>query len=522
MVENRLETALERGEFAVTCEMVPGRGAFEAPLEKSLQVARDIYATGRVDAISITDNPGGKPAILADAIARELDEDGVCTLTHFTCKDRSRNQIAAQLYALERAGLHNVLFMTGDYQTSGWQGQPRPDFDLDSVQIQQLAHQMNEGLSVKTPRGTKVEQPTHFFCGCVVNPFKYREGELIPQYLKLEKKLIAGARFVIAQVGYDARKLQELLFYLEDRHYDVPVIANVFVLTRGAAKLMRSGAIAGVEISDELAAEVERDAAEQDGGRARRVERAARQVAIARGLGCAGVHIGGSCLDAAMLEEVLDRAERIGDSWRALVPESSYGRAGGCYLYAPELAADGTPTGLNERKLDIVREDIGGRRLFKSYRLSRFFHYWMLTLDKRLGKCLAWNMDRKEKKYGGPNFHHRIEHAGKAFIYGCKDCGDCGLEATIHSCPMAQCPKSQRNGPCGGSDDGWCEVYPHERYCIWYMAYHRANRYGELERMESFITPPIDWSLRGTSAWSNYTHRRDNAAHRTPIDIGLD
>ena len=54
------------------------------------------------------------------------------------------------------------------------------------------------------------------------------------------------------------------------------------------------------------------------------------------------------------------------------------------------------------------------------------------------------------------------------------------------------------------------------------MAYHRANRYGELERMESFITPPIDWSLRGTSAWSNYTHRRDNAAHRTPIDIGLD
>ena len=36
MVENRLETALERGKFAVTCEMVPGRGAFEAPLEKSL------------------------------------------------------------------------------------------------------------------------------------------------------------------------------------------------------------------------------------------------------------------------------------------------------------------------------------------------------------------------------------------------------------------------------------------------------------------------------------------------------
>lgn len=73
----------------------------------------------------------------------------------------------------------------------------------------------------------------------------------------------------------------------------------------------------------------------------------------------------------------------------------------------------------------------------------------------------------------------------------------------------------------GGSLDGWCEVYPGKRYCIWYKAYHRLLRYDELWRMTSFITLPSDWKPSETGAWSNYLHDRDNAAKRIPIDIGL-
>ena len=37
----------------------------------------------------------------------------------------------------------------------------------------------------------------------------------------------------------------------------------------------------------------------------------------------------------------------------------------------------------------------------------------------------------------------------------------------------------------------------------------------------SFITPPNDWTYWQRSAWSNYTHGRDNCAKRIKVDIGF-
>jgi methylenetetrahydrofolate reductase (NADPH) len=173
-------------------------------------------------------------------------------------------------------------------------------------------------------------------------------------------------------------------------------------------------------------------------------------------------------------------------------------------------------TGLNLPQLSERTEHVSGGKVMQSYGLSRFFHRWVLTKDKRFYGILKSVMDSKER-HKGLNRHHGIEHVGKVMLYGCMDCGDCGLEAAIYTCPMSQCPKSQRNGPCGGSRDGWCEVYPEEKYCIHFKAYHRLKKYGELDKLDAFITPPNDWNLFETSAWSNYTHDRDNAAKREPL-----
>lgn len=65
------------------------------------------------------------------------------------------------------------------------------------------------------------------------------------------------------------------------------------------------------------------------------------------------------------------------------------------------------------------------------------------------------------------------------------------------------CPKSMRNGPCGGvRADGSCEVVP-AMTCVWVTAYERARRlrrYGA-ELLE--IQPPLDHRLEGSSAWVN-------------------
>ncbi|MDR3307779.1 MAG: methylenetetrahydrofolate reductase C-terminal domain-containing protein [Coriobacteriales bacterium] len=512
---NRLKDALERGEFVVTVELIPGHGAAEPSQVGEFEEGLRIWETGRVHAISVTDNPGGNPALLADAFAQDLADKGITPLVHITCKDRNRNQLQSQLYAMERHGIHNVLAMTGDYPVQGWHGRPRPVFDLDPVQLLQMVGDMNTGLAFQTPRTEAKEQPAHFFPGAVVSPFKYTEAETLTQYLKLRKKVAAGARFVISQLGYDARKMEELVWYMRDHALDVPVIANIYLVTAGAARLMKRGGIPGCVMSDALLAVLEEEAKAADKGKAARYLRAAKMVAIARGLGYAGVHIGGLGLTAETLTTILDTANEIQGQWQDWARELCYGQEDGWYYYraAPPVSF---PSGLNAPELtprDEVRRD---RAIQKTYGLSRFAHYWLLTQGKRGYHILKGLMSWRERKKG-LHRHYGIEHTGKVLLYGCMDCGDCGLEAAIYSCPMSSCPKCQRNGPCGGSANGWCEVYPGERYCIYFKAYHRLKKHDELYKLDSFITPPNNWDFFETSGWSNYTHARDNAAHRQPL-----
>ena len=95
-------------------------------------------------------------------------------------------------------------------------------------------------------------------------------------------------------------------------------------------------------------------------------------------------------------------------------------------------------------------------------------------------------------------------------LFGCRDCGDCSLPEIAYVCPESQCAKNQRNGPCGGTREGLCEVYDTE--CIWSQAYERLKKYGE---EESMLDGPIvvkDNALAGTSAWANTFLGRDHQA----------
>jgi methylenetetrahydrofolate reductase (NADPH) len=285
---------------------------------------------------------------------------------------------------------------------------------------------------------------------------------------------------------------------------------------------MRAGAIAGCYISDELLAVLEEEFKAEDKGKAARIERAAVVTAIAKGMGFAGVHIGGFGLTAEMVTTILDRADELAPNWKALIPDFTFGDPKGYFLYDAAVDETGRPTGLNAPTLARKTEQPTDGKVFKRYGLSRFFHHWVLTPGKRFYGILSSTMDRKEKKKG-QNRHHGLEHLGKSMLYGCIDCGDCGLEACIYTCPMSHCPKCQRNGPCGGSyPGGWCEVYPHERYCMHYMAYYRLKKYNEMYKISSFTTPPNNWDFFETSGWSNYTHGRDNCANRIPQSLGLE
>jgi len=74
----------------------------------------------------------------------------------------------------------------------------------------------------------------------------------------------------------------------------------------------------------------------------------------------------------------------------------------------------------------------------------------------------------------------------------CQACGNCVLALTGGICPIARCSKSLLNGPCGGSQNGKCEIDP-KIDCAWQLIYDRLKAMDKLELMIQ-IKPVKDWS----------------------------
>ena len=64
----------------------------------------------------------------------------------------------------------------------------------------------------------------------------------------------------------------------------------------------------------------------------------------------------------------------------------------------------------------------------------------------------------------------------------CKLCGDCILGETGGICPVARCPKGLMNGPCGGYEDGKCEV-DRSQDCVWVLIYERLEQLEQREHL---------------------------------------
>ncbi len=504
------ETILDPEVFCITWEQIPGRGAFEIQQEHVIDNVIRAAESGRVHAVSVTDNPGGNPALSTEMLCAQIKKSGMEPLVHLACRDKNRSEIESMLYGVAAEGVRNILVLSGDYPSSeGFEGRPKPVFDMDPVNALRLIETMNKGLEHKVLRKTVTLAPTDFLAGVCVSPFKQLESELMAQYYKLKKKIEAGAKFIINQVGYDARKFHEVLQWLRVNGYDTPVLANIYVLPYGAARLMNANGIPGCVVTDKLVAELAEEKEAKDKGKSARLLRAAKQYAIAKGMGYAGAHIGGHGINYEMVEDIINKGEELSKNWEGLVAEFDYPQNDGFYLFEKD-----PKTGLNT--------DVFAKRPLKPsapfvYRSSRIAHSlifneksWRFRMLRSLAKRVdSWPTGQSILEFG--------EHLAKVVMFSCMNCGDCALFDTAYVCPMSQCPKNQRNGACGGSYEGWCEVYPNEKKCIWVQAYERLKACKEENKMGDYIVPPCNWELWQTSSWLNFYLGRDHTAKRLGI-----
>src|SRR5215467_2533403 len=267
---NPIREALSSRRFCYMVELV---ASATAPEEKIVDGAAKLAGIPGLVGLSVTSYAGGSMGHDPIRIASRVQARGITPNVHLTCVNKYRRDIRKALDQMQELGMQNVFAITGDYPSRERQDAgDEPFFDLDSVQLVEMISELRE------------QQGFPFQISVAVSPFKYTEADCVYQYLKLEKKIRAGADYAITQLGYDVRKFRELKRYLDERGLKTPVFGNVYVLTAKAAEKFHKGEPPGCWASKELVEKLQTETKNStDKGLAGRLERAAKTVAVLRG-----------------------------------------------------------------------------------------------------------------------------------------------------------------------------------------------------------------------------------------------
>ena len=484
------------GQFVVTLELVPGREHGGKSVDTVMQIAADAFSDGRISAVSMTDNPGGNPSLSPDVLGYEIFKLGMDVIVHFTCRDMNRVGLESRAIQLAMMGMKNILALTGDYAGQGFAGQGAPVFDLDSVTLQCLMAMLSERI-------INAGDPDGFLSGCAISPFKYTEAESFAQYAKLCRKANSGAQFIITQLGYDAHKFQELMRIQALMGLHLPTLGSVYILTPNVANMMNQGKIPGAVVPDRLLKLVRNEWADPAKGRAAGIERAARLGAVLKGLGYRGIHIGGVHKQFEPVAKILDRMKQIENHWPDFLSDFDFSPPGGFHAFPESAEAVAVQHNYGRQPVQLPFWE---RLQFRMLELS---HVLFFNTDASLAPIYQ----RLSKWFDGAtsagSILHFAENVGKQVMLDCRQCGDCAIQHIAFQCPESGCPKHIRNGACGGSRNGRCEVYS-DRWCIWYQTYLRWAYAGKSNEMVRGCIPPRKWELDRTSSWLNFHLGRDH------------
>jgi len=240
---SELERKLKSGLKVLTCEI---RSPRTATAKKYLLEAEEVR--GHFDAFNVTAFLNGKPSIPSTDTAETLNKLGMETIVQSTCRDHTRTSFISDLLKCQRAGLNNMLCLTGDHYI----GSPgiKQSFDMDSAaMIYEANHLARENEILFT--GDRVKESPDLFLGGAVNPFTRPVN--IP-IRRLKQKCAAGADFIQSQLIFDLPMFKEFwnLYLEENLHRELFFIPGIpVVISRKASEMIRD--IPGVLLPDHAA-----------------------------------------------------------------------------------------------------------------------------------------------------------------------------------------------------------------------------------------------------------------------------
>jgi len=265
---------IQAHKFLITSEIGPDKGI------QTQKLFDDAELIGtKVDAINVTDLQSSVMRLGSLAVSCLLKQKGFEPIYQLTCRDRNRLALQSDLLSAAALGIENILIATGDHPSAGDHPEAKAVFDLDSVQLLQVAGKLQAGTDMK---GNKLEGKAPKFClGAVVNP---GTDPLEPQIMKMEKKIDSGAEFFQTQAVFDIKTFEN--FISKVKHVKVPIIVGIVLLKSAVMANYMNKHVAGISVPDSLIKEME----QSEDKIATSIEIASRLIKGLKSM-CQGIHI---------------------------------------------------------------------------------------------------------------------------------------------------------------------------------------------------------------------------------------
>jgi len=240
-----LEKVLSEGGFAVTAEIGPPKGSDPEKIRSKGEIVK-----GYADAFNVTDNQTAVVRMSSVAGCSILLDMGLEPVMQITCRDRNRIALQSDVLGAAAVGVKNILFITGDHQSSGNHPGAKGVYDIDSMQLIQIVKNMRDEGVFQSGDELLAGRP-EVFIGAAANPFADPFDVRVD---RLEKKILAGADFIQTQSIFNVDKFNLWMDEVRSRGLDkkVHILAGLTPLKSLRMTERMKFHVPGVEISEDI------------------------------------------------------------------------------------------------------------------------------------------------------------------------------------------------------------------------------------------------------------------------------
>ena len=239
--KSKLGEKLAAGEKVITIEIMPPKGSVISELIEKVSFCQKAGA----DAVNIPDGPRASSRLSAMITAIKIEQScNIETILHFCCRDRNIIAMQSDLLGIHAVGLRNILVITGDPPKLGEYPDATGVFDLDSVALTGVIHDLNCGIDIA---GNGFSEPTSLVIGVGANPVASDLDREIERY---KNKVAAGAEYAITQPVFDTESF--LSFLKKTSDCKIPVIAGIWPFTSYKNAEFMANEVPGVVVPQEF------------------------------------------------------------------------------------------------------------------------------------------------------------------------------------------------------------------------------------------------------------------------------